>query len=366
MPAPKTPNELIELVHKSGLIDSAKLDAYLERLRTSHLLPREPTRLAEILIRDGVLTHFQAEQFLGGKWRNFVIGPYKVLERLGVGRMGAVYLCQHPADHRRVAIKVLPDRATYHATALRRFQRESRALVTLDHPNVVRGYGTDQVGERLHFLVMEFIDGVSLADLVEKKGPLDVSSVCHFVRQASLGLQHLFDYGLVHRDLKPADLLVDRCGVVTIIDLGLCSFVNDGEHDLELPFEAPMVDNIDFVAPEQALVNQVDIRADIYSLGAILYFCLTGQRPFPEGTASQKRIWSQTRTPQPIHAVRPEVPSEVVAIQERMMARDPGQRFQKPQEVAAALAPWTKTPVVPPAETDLPPLSPAARGLGSF
>jgi eukaryotic-like serine/threonine-protein kinase len=289
MPAPSTADEFLELVRKSGVVEDKRLAAHLEKLRAAGPLPPEPPRLAGQLVRDGVLTHFQAEQFLQGKWRRFTIGKYKVLERLGAGRAASVYLCEHLLARRRFAVKVLPTASADDPASLGRFYREARALAALDHPNVVRAYDVDQ-DDRLHFLVLEHVDGASLQEIVRRSGPMDVLRACHYVRQAALGLQHAHEAaGIVHRDIKPADILVDRGGVVKVIDMGLARFFHD--EDDTRTYDEDVVGTPDYMAPEQALDGHgVDTRADVYGLGATLYFCLTGRPPFPEGTVAQKMI----------------------------------------------------------------------------
>ena len=226
-----------------------------------------------MLVRDGLLTHFQAEQFLQGKWRRFTIGKYKVLETLGAGGMGSVYLCEHKLMRRRVAVKVLPAAKAEDPAALERFYREARAVAALDHPNIVRAYDIDQ-DENLHFLVMEYVDGASLQEIVKKSGPLDVLRACHYIRQAAVGLQHAHEAGLVHRDIKPGNILVDRTGTVKILDMGLARFFHDEEDMLTKKYDENVLGTADYLAPEQALDSHgVDIRADIYSLGATFYFC---------------------------------------------------------------------------------------------
>ena len=270
-------------------------------MRATQALPNEPGRLAGLLVRDGVLTHFQAEQFLQGKWRRFTIGKYKVLERLGSGGMGSVYLCEHKLMRRRVAVKVLPTAKAEDTSSLERFYREARAVAALDHPNIVRAYDIDQ-DDKLHFLVMEHVDGSSLQEIVKKAGPMDVLRACHYMRQAALGLQHAHETaGLVHRDIKPGNILVDRNGIVKVLDMGLARFFHDEEDMLTKKYDENVLGTADYLAPEQALDSHaVDIRADIYSLGATFYFCLTGRTPFAEGTVAQKLIWHQTRQPKPI------------------------------------------------------------------
>ncbi|MCS6852330.1 MAG: protein kinase [Gemmataceae bacterium] len=366
MAAPATVGEFLELVRKSGVIDEKRLDTHIQQLRSASALPEDPGKLAGILVRDGILTHFQAEQFLLGKWRRFTIGKYKVLERLGSGGMGSVYLCEHKFMRRRVAVKVLPTAKAEDPSSLERFYREARAVAALDHPNIVRAYDIDQ-DENLHFLVMEYVDGSSLQDIVKKFGPLTPLRAAHYIRQAANGLQHAHQAGLVHRDIKPGNLLVDRNGVVKILDMGLARFFRDEQDALTKKYDENVLGTADYLAPEQAIDSHaVDIRADIYSLGATFYFTLTGSPPFAEGTVAQKLIWHQTRQPKPIRSLRPEVPEGLAAIIEKMMAKDPKQRYQTPAEVSEALAPWTAKPIPPPSEAEMPRLSPAAMAAPNF
>jgi serine/threonine protein kinase len=367
MGAPTTSNEFLELVRKSGVVDEKRLEAYVQRMRASRALPEDLGKLAGVLVRDAVLTHFQAEQFLLGKWRRFTIGKYKVLERVGAGGMGSVYLCEHKFMRRRVAVKVLPMAKAEDSSALERFYREARAVAALDHPNIVRAYDIDQ-DDKLHFLVMEYVDGTNLQEIVKRHGPMDSVRVAHYMRQSAAGLQHAFQTaGVVHRDIKPGNVLIDRNGVVKVLDMGLARFFHDEEDVLTKKYDENVLGTADYLAPEQALDSHgVDIRADIYSLGATFYFCLTGNTPFTEGTVAQKLIWHQTRQPKRIQLIRPEVPDGLAAIVEKMMAKDPGQRYQTPADVIEALAPWTREPIPPPPEEEMPRLSPAAMGAAGF
>ncbi len=259
--------------------------------------------------------------------------------------------------------KVLPTTLADDPASLERFYREARALAALNHPNIVRACEFYH-DEKLHFLVMEYIDGSSLQDMTEKHGPMAVLRAANYVRQAALGLQHAHEIArLVHRDIKPADILVDRGGGVKIIDMGLVRFVGDAAVLPTVGYREVVLGTPDYMAPEQAInPHNVDIRADIYSLGATFYFCLTGQTPLPQGMAPQKLIWLRTRRPDPVRQLRPEVPEGLTVLIERMMAKDPDQRPQTPQEVADVLAPYTAEPIDPPPEDEMPRLSPAASG----
>src|SRR6516165_9669120 len=265
MPAPTTNDELLDLLRKSGVQEEKKLDAYLDKLRAANTLPSEPSKLAGYMVRDGLLTNFQAEQLLLGKWRRFNIGKYKVLERLGAGGMGSVYLCEHKLMRRRVAVKVLPTAKAEDPSSLERFYREARAVAALDHPNIVRAYDIDQ-DDNLHFLVMEYVDGASLQEIGKKIGPLDVTRACQYIYQSAKGLQHAHETaGLVHRDIKPGNILVDRTGVVKILDMGLARFFHDEEDILTKKYDENVLGTADYLAPEQALDSHgVDIRADLY------------------------------------------------------------------------------------------------------
>jgi hypothetical protein len=167
---------------------------------------------------------------------------------------------------------------------------------------------------------------------------------------------------VVHRDIKPGNILIDRMGIVKVLDMGLARFFLDDTDDLTKKYDENVLGTADYLAPEQALQShEADIRADIYSLGGTFYYCLTGKPPFSEGTVAQKLIWHQTRQPRSIRSIRPEVPEEIVAIIEKMMMKDKNARFQSPQEVADVLAPWTQTPIPPPPESEMPQFSLAAR-----
>jgi eukaryotic-like serine/threonine-protein kinase len=362
MAAPANNNEFLELVRKSGVADEKRLEAHLQRLRATGGLPGEPGKLAGVLVRDGLLTHFQAEQICQGKWRRFTIGKYRVLEKLGSGGMGQVFLCEHKLMRRRVAVKILPIVKAADQSSLERFYREARAAAALDHPNVVHAYDIDQ-DEKLHFLVMEYVDGASLQQLVKKSGPLDPVRAAHYICQAALGLDYAFRVGLVHRDIKPGNILVDRSGTVKVLDMGLARFFNDEEDMLTRKYDENVLGTADYLAPEQVDDSHTaDIRADVYGLGLTFYFLLTGRSPFGEGTTAQKLIWQKNRQPRAISAFRADVPPGMIAVIDRMIAKDRAQRYQTPAEVAEALAPWTQGEIAPPAEGEIPQLSPAASG----
>jgi serine/threonine protein kinase len=356
MPVPSTIEDFLDIGSRSGVLDKEGAHDYLDHLRAGAGAPDTPARLAQLMVRDGLLTGFQARQFLKGKWRNFVIsGKYVLLEQLGVGGMGTVFLCEHRTMRRAVALKVLPPARADDTVGLERFHREARAIATLNHPNIVKAYDSDRDGP-LHFLVMEHVDGSSLQQIVDRAGPLVIDRAAHYISQAAEALQHAHEAGLVHRDVKPANILVDRSGLVKVLDMGLARFFHDENDDLTRKQDSQSVlGTADYIAPEQAVdSHSVDIRADIYGLGVTFYFILTGQTPFPEGTMAQKLLWHQVREPARVTDICPELPSGLAALIGRMMAKDPALRPQTPAEVVDVLRPWTAVPIGPPPAEEMP------------
>ncbi len=364
MPVPANNDEFLDLIRKSGVVEETRIKAFLDRVEQANAtIPEQPIKFASWLVRDGVLTYFQAEQILQGKYKRFSIGKYKVLEKLGIGGMGQVFLCEHKMMRRRVAVKVLPIANSDNEAARDRFYREARAVAALDHPNIVRAYDVDQ-DDNLHFLVMEFVDGTNLHDLVKKHGPLDITRACHFIYASAAGLEYANGMGIVHRDIKPGNILVDRNGIVKILDMGLALFFRGEDDDgLTRHHDENVLGTADYLSPEQAIDSHtVDIRADIYSLGGTFYYLLTGSAPFPEGSVAQKLLKHQTAEPKPLQERRPEVPDEVVAIVAKMMAKDTADRYATPGELMADLTPYVQIPIAPPTEAEMPKFSRAAVG----
>lgn len=363
MSVPSSTEELLDLVRRSGLLDERRLTAYLEGRESDGGLPSEPKLAADELVRDALLTTFQAEQFLLGKWKGFTIGKYKILERVGIGGMGQVFLCEHTLMRRRVAIKVLPPAKAEHPSALGRFYREARAAGALEHRNIVRTHDIDQDGD-LHFIVMEFVDGSNLLDVVKRFGPMQVARAADYARQVALGLDYAFRNGIIHRDVKPGNVMIDRHGTARILDMGLARFYQDQTDLLTVKYDDKVVlGTADYIAPEQIInSHKVDVRADVYSLGATLYFLLAGHPAFPTGSVSQKLICHRTKDPAPIRSVRPEIPEGLAAVVAKMMAKDPDRRYQSPAEVVAALEMWVPAEVPLPDPREIPQLCPAAAG----
>jgi len=340
MPKPATPPDLVDRIRKSGLVPAAELSAFVDGPnRTAD--DATVAQLLEKLVAAHLLTRFQAERLAAGKYKGFFLGSYTILDRLGAGGMGQVCLAEHAAMRRFVAVKVLPGHVYQDEIARERFFREGRAAATLDHPNIVRVFDMNREGKLL-YIVMEYVEGVSLQQLIEKDGRRSIAAAASYAHQVALGLQHAHERGLVHRDIKPGNTLVDRFGVAKLLDLGLVR--SESDHDSKLTSKLAgrtILGTVDYLAPEQALdSSNVDIRADIYSLGATLYFLLAGHPMFPDGRAGQKLMWQQWRDPTPIEQPRPEVSPALGAILHRALAKKRGDRFQSPRDLADALTPW--------------------------
>jgi WD40 repeat protein len=277
---------------------------------------------------------------------------YRVRELLGVGGMGAVYRAEHQLMARPVALKVINKSLTDNPAAVERFRREVRAAARLVHPNIVHAYDAEQAGDS-HFLVMEYVEGTTLARLVAERGPLPVAEACDYIRQAAQGLQHAHEEGMVHRDIKPHNLMRTPDGRIKILDFGLARFAREsapaaaGAADGTGPAAPWLTDadtvmgTPDYIAPEQvANAHAADIRADIYSLGCTLYDLLAGHAPFPDGTAVEKVAAHARQAPRRLTELRDDVPAALARVVGRMMAKDPAQRYPTPAEVAQALAPF--------------------------
>ena len=292
----------------------------------AHALGRE-------LLRRGWFTAFQVDELCRG--RSPVLGPYLLLERLGGGGMGEVYKARHRIMNRLVALKLVRrDRLAGNAPA--RFLREMRAAARLDHPHIVHAYDADEVHGR-PLLVMEYVEGGSLAGLVERGGPLPVAAACAYARQAALGLHHAHEQGVIHRDVKPSNLLLKAAGgPVKLADFGLARWREAA--DEVLTCTGGLLGTGDYLAPEQAADSRsVDRRADLYGLGCALYCLLSGGPPFPGGSLVQKVLRHAGERPRPVRAVRPEVSPALAAVVARLLAKRPQDRYQTAAEVADAL-----------------------------
>jgi Serine/threonine protein kinase len=334
----------LNVLRRSGLVDESAIARALETC-PQHQLPPTADTFAQRLVESELITQWQATKLLQGKYKGFFLGKYKLLRLLGKGGMSSVYLAEHVLMRRRCAIKVLPWKLVKDSSYLQRFHREAQAVASLDHPNIVRAYDVDHEKDgnlEIHFLVMEYVEGRNLFDLVQQSGPLPAVTAAEYIRQGALGLAHAHAEGMVHRDVKPGNFIVDQNGTVKLMDLGLARIsTNDGDHSLTVAHDEKVLGTADYLAPEQAVDSHlVDARADLYSLGCTMYFLLTGRPPFNEGTLTQRLLAHQTKEPTPVRELRTDVPESLLSILQLLMKKNPDERIQTAAEVAAHLENW--------------------------
>jgi serine/threonine protein kinase len=335
----------LELVRKSGLVEGEALGQLIAELKST--AGEDALADAEVVskkfIDAGLLTKWHCDKLLEGRHKGFFLKKYKLLDEIGRGGMSVVYLAEHTLLKRLAAIKILPKNRVEDSSYLARFHREASAAAQLDHKNIVRVYDTDNL-DKTHFLAMEYVEGRDLQQIVKAEGPLDYLPAAEYIRQAAEGLANAHKNGLIHRDVKPANLLVDKKGVVKVLDLGLARFTDEDKCSLTVAYDENVLGTADYLAPEQAIDSHgVDLRADIYSLGCTMYFLLTARPPFPEGTLPQRLMQHQKQMPASIRDFRPDVPVELVDICMKMIAKKPDQRYQTMYDVARWLNSWLLT-----------------------
>ena len=332
-------------VKQSGLIEPARVDALMVEFQQGGIDCNDSVSIATAMVDRKALTEWQSDKLLQGRHKGFILGRYRLLSLLGAGEMSAVYLAEHILMERRCAIKVLPANKVQDTSYLGRFHREARAVASMNHANIVRAYDVDkqtESGTDIHFLVMEYVEGRNIEQIVKEQGPLDYVSAVDYIRQAADGLGHAHQSGMVHRDVKPGNLLIDSTGVVKLLDLGLARFFKTtDEESLTIKHDEKVLGTADYLAPEQAVdSHQVDARADIYSLGCTMYFALTGHPPFTDGTLVQRLLAHQTKSPPSVRYERPDIDEALLQILDKMMAKKTADRYQTADEVSEALARW--------------------------
>lgn len=279
-------DEFLQVVRRSGLVQEDRLLATVEPWIGHAGLPPEP--MLKALADSELLTRWQIEQLLKGRYKGFTLGKYRLLKLLGAGGMSSVYLAEHATLKSKAAVKVLPVKRVDQTSYLARFEREARQSARLNHPNIVRTFDLDTAGS-IHFIAMEYIDGIDLHAKVKRDGPLPVREAADYIRQAAIGLQHAHEEGLIHRDIKPANLMLDHRGTVKILDLGLALAGGDEDGSLTREHDEKVLGTVDYLAPEQATdSHKADRRSDIYSLGCTLYYLLVGKPPFATGKLAER------------------------------------------------------------------------------
>ncbi|HEV3145919.1 MAG TPA: protein kinase [Gemmataceae bacterium] len=312
-----------------------------------------PEKLGRALVTAGLLTSYQLDRILAGATHGLVLGNYRVLERLGGGSVGVVFLAEHMLLKRRVAIKVLPADDNFPQSVLERFYSEMRVLAQLDHPHIVAAYDAglipapDKTVQTLHYLVMELMAG-DLEQYVYDHGTLPIPLACEWIRQAASGLQQAHDHHLIHRDLKPSNLLRTEQNQIKLVDFGLAREFTSNRTEPRC-----LLGSVEFMAPEQS-IDPTSVRgaADVYGLGATLFWLVCGHTPYQRETSVNEALRRlQVEKPRRLREFMPEAPAELDELVAQMMAHDPDDRPDSPRAVMYALARFA-TPVLGPCNLD--------------
>jgi serine/threonine-protein kinase len=339
-------------VRRSNLVDRDWLDRIVAEFLTGQP-GAEPPHLAEHLVQRRILTQLQADRLLQGDGTSLVLGPFTLFDALGTGSMGTVYKARSEADGKWYAVKVLPRRSMW---SVRLARRKVRAFEQCPHPALVPFTDVSTSGSA-HYLAWPLVEGEPLDRLVQRQGRLESGLAARYALQTAEGLEVCHHQGLFHGLLKPSNLMVGADGQVRVVDLGIGSLLaeTEGESLVDTMSTANAVSNVmDCVSPESILdPANLTPAADQYSLGCILYFCLTGQYPFPDGTAVEKVLAHQTRQPRPVRELNADVPEGLAAVIDRLMQKAPAARYPDTAEVVQVLRPLA-SPTRPVARPDRP------------
>ena len=337
-----TVDMLFQVLRRSRLLDAGQLnEVKLDLLPDAH----DPQELTQYLVEMDWLTEYQSERLLQGHDQELVLGAYEVLDLVGEGGLCQVFKAWDNGHQRIVALKVVHPELRENREVLEQLRQEMAVLGRLDHPAFIKSFEKSWDGSR-HYFAMELVEGVDLHRLQKQVSRLPVAQACDYVRQTAMGLQYAYEQGLVHRDIKPGNLLVPLDGnQLRILDIGLARLEWDRQDLAATPAPSSLTSVMgtpDYIAPEQALnSSQADTRADIYSLGCTLFHLLTGQPPY-QGKSLTKKLLDHQQSPVPsIKQVRSELPQALAAVVLKMMAKAPADRYQTPAGVAVALAPYT-------------------------
>jgi serine/threonine-protein kinase len=297
--------------------------------------PLDPIALAERLVEQQVLTVYQARRFLNNKPHGLLVGRYIILDRIGSGSMGRVYKAHHVLMDRIVALKIIAPEIACNEKVVARFQREMKLVGRLDHPNVVRAFDADQV-KKVLYIVMEYVPGMSLGERL-KKGPIPAAEMFDYASQAALGLSHAHEQGMVHRDVKPSNMLLTEDRRIKLLDLGLGILMEADSHATFATADGIAVGTVDYMSPEQALGREVDGRSDLFSLGCSMFHLMTGKLAYPGESPIDRLGRRISAKPAPITDYIPEMPSSAVRVLEKLMALKPQDRYSSALEASDAL-----------------------------
>jgi serine/threonine protein kinase len=339
-PSPPSVDSFLKTVLRSGVLDREQLR---DGLRDMPLDRRsDPEAVADHLVETGKLSRFQAGKLLRGMAVGLVLGPFHVLAPIGKGGMGTVYLARDSRSQMLVALKVLPPkRAREEQRVLTRFRREMEMCRRVAHPHLAWAYEVG-VCQGVYYIALEYIPGKSLYRLVNDEGPLEVGRAARLFSEVASALDHAHNQGLIHRDLKPSNIIITPHGHAKVLDLGLALVQGEAPADREvIGGRGYVVGTMDYIAPEQAEnAAKVDPRSDIYGLGCTLYFALTGQPPFPGGSALEKIQRHRNDDPVPVPQLNPAVPPGFIGLLRKMMAKNPDLRFATAAELQETLESW--------------------------
>jgi len=331
--------ELLTFVQQERLHAPGADLSLLDSLRRQRPLPRQAASSLQGL---DLITDYQAKMLVSGAKSDLIFGPYRMLDRLGANSVSCVFRARDTRTNQEVALKVLTELAQADEETQRRFHKEIRAAQKLHHPNIVRTLEA-KITESFGFLVMELLPGDDLRKVLEKQRWMPIRRACDYARQTALGLQHAHQLQLVHRDIKPGNLMIHG-STVKILDFGLVRHRSTSASDSFVgasAMQSGLLGTADYMSPEQALSpSEVDIRTDIYSLGCTLFEAIAGEPVFQGSNAMQKLCRHQQEEPRRLESCRAGVPSELGDIVARMLCKEPSARFSQPAEVAAALTPF--------------------------
>jgi serine/threonine-protein kinase len=333
-------------LRRSNLIDRGQLDQVIGEFLNKNP-GAEPPALAQYLVAQSVLTEFQAERLLQGKTQGFVLGPFTLMDALGSGSMGTVYKAQSKTDGNWYAVKVLPRRSMWNVRIAR---RKVRAFEQCKHPSVVPFVDVGTSGG-MHYLAWPLVEGTTLDKTIERDGRLGSEQACCHALQTAEGLEQCHKQGLFHGLLKPSNLMITADGQVRILDFGIGCLLaeTEGESLVDTMSTANSVNSgLDCASPESIMdPTNLTPLGDQYSLGCVLYYCLTGRYPFPDGTAVEKMMCHQHKQPTPIHELNADVPDALVEVVERLMKKAPTERYVNCGEVLEALRPFAGVGAMP-------------------
>jgi len=328
------PVDLLAVIRAAGVLTDRQFEDVKKRV-LSGAFPSAPQALAEHLIREKILTEYQAKRFLNNKSHGMVVGRYAILDRLGSGSMGRVYKAQHLMMERVVALKIIAPEIANNDRVVARFHREMKLVGRLDHPNVVRAFDADQINKVL-YIVMEYVSGQSLSQRY-RKGPIPPQDMVNFAAQAALGLSHAHSQGIVHRDIKPSNLLLSEDQKLKVLDLGLGVLMEADEQTSFATADGIAVGTIDYMSPEQACGRDVDGRSDLFSLGCSMYHLMSGRLPFPGENPIERLGKRISGRPEPLSEVMPGLPPGLSEVMDKLLAQKPNDRFQSAEEAAEAM-----------------------------